>query len=141
MRVVLDTDVVVAGVISPTGASRLWLEAILRRAITPVISVPLALQYEAVLKRPEILARFRLVAGDIDELLDGLVKAAALVRINYLWRPSVRDPGDAMVLEAAVNGAAAWLLTFNVRDFAGAGRLGVRVERPGAAWRELKGTH
>jgi putative PIN family toxin of toxin-antitoxin system len=140
MRMVFDTDVVVAGVISPTGASRLWLEAILRRAIMPVISVPLALQYEAVLKRPEVLARSRLAAGDVDGLLDGLVKAAALVRINYLWRPSVRDPGDEMVLEAAVNGGAAWLLTFNVRDFADAARHGVRVERPGAAWRELEGT-
>ena len=140
MRLVLDTDVVVAGVISPTGASRQWLEAILRRAVTPVISVPLAVQYEAVLKRPEILARSRLAAGDIDALIDGLVRAAVLVRISYLWRPSVRDPGDEMVLEAAVNGGAERLLTFNVRDFADVRRFGVKAERPGAAWREYKGT-
>jgi predicted nucleic acid-binding protein len=88
---VLDTDVVVAAVISPDGASRLWLEAVLRRDATPVISVPLALQYKAVLKRPDILARSRLAIGNIDELLDGLFNVAALVRIAFLAaRPKAR---------------------------------------------------
>ncbi len=139
MRLVLDTDVVVAGILSPSGASRLWLDAVFRGVAAPVISVSLALQYEAVLKRPEILARSRLTAGDIDDVLDAFLKAAVHVRINYLWRPSVRDPGDEMVLEAAVNGGADWLLTFNERDFAGAVRFGVKVARPGPVWRVFMG--
>jgi hypothetical protein len=49
----------------------------------------------------------------------------------------LRDPADEMVLEAAVNGAADLLITFNVRDFTGAGRFGIGVEQPGAAWRRL----
>jgi hypothetical protein len=43
-----------------------------------------------------------------------------------------------MVLEAAVNGRVDWLLTFNLRHFAGSERLGVRSERPGPAWRRWK---
>ena len=40
-----------------------------------------------------------------------------------------------MVLEAAMNGGADRLLTFNERDFSGASRFNVMVKRPGPAWR------
>jgi predicted nucleic acid-binding protein len=53
--------------------------------------------------------------------------------------PMLRDPDDEMVLEVAVNGRADRLLTFNERDFAGADRLGLTVERPGPAWRTWRG--
>ena len=56
MRIVLDTDVVVAGLRSRRGASRVWLRAVLRKEIDVVLSVPLVLQYEEVLLRPDILA-------------------------------------------------------------------------------------
>lgn len=138
MKLVLDTDVIVAGVISPQGASRLCLRAALRRDVRPLISVPLALEYEAVLKRPDTLVRARLNVTDIDRLLDTLLQGAELVDTAFLWRPSLRDPGDEMVLEAAVNGGADRLITFNVRDFAGAAQFGIDVERPGAAWRRYR---
>jgi predicted nucleic acid-binding protein len=56
-----------------------------------------------------------------------------------LWRPTLRDPSDEMVLETAVNGRADWLLTFNDKDFVGAERFGVKVGRPGPVWRLWKG--
>jgi len=34
-----------------------------------------------------------------------------------LWRPQLRDPGDELVLEAAVNGRANAIVTFNQKDF------------------------
>jgi predicted nucleic acid-binding protein len=74
MRLVLDTDVIVAAVISTRSASRLWLGATLRGEVKLLISVPLALEYEAVLKRPGILERTRLVESDIDRMLDGLAR-------------------------------------------------------------------
>jgi putative PIN family toxin of toxin-antitoxin system len=135
MRVVLDTDVVVAGVLSPRGASRQWLMAALRGDVRILISVPLVLEYEAVLKRRDNLIRARAQTADIDHLLDNLLLSAELVEIAFLWRPTLGDPGDDMVLEAAVNGRAELLLTFNARDFAGASAFGIAVERPGAAWR------
>jgi predicted nucleic acid-binding protein len=57
MIVVLDTDVVVAAVVSPTGASKFLLREIGLGRLTAAASVPLFLEYEAVLKRPETLHR------------------------------------------------------------------------------------
>ena len=55
VRVVLDTDVVVAGARSDRGASFQWLLAALERRVILLLSVPLCLEYEAVLTRPEHL--------------------------------------------------------------------------------------
>lgn len=64
--------------------------------------------------------------------------AAALTRIWFQWRPQVRDPGDEMVLEAAVNGGAEALITFNQRDFGGApARFGILLATPSQFLRSL----
>lgn len=135
MRVVLDTDVVVAATRSDQGAAFQWLLAALERRITVLLSVPLCLEYEAVLTRPDYLAAAGATAEEMAQLLDALAEP---VEVSFLWRPLLRDPNDEMVLEAAVNGRAEWLLTFNVGDFAGAARLGVSLATPGAALPELR---
>jgi len=136
MRVVLDTDVVLSAFVSPRGASRLWLRAALQRDIQMVLSVPLAIEYESVLRRPQHLARARASTRDVEMLLDAMVRQADLVAISYLWRPILRDPGDDMVLEAAVNGRATLILSFNGSDFVGAQRFGIGVSAPGPAWHD-----
>jgi hypothetical protein len=49
--------------------------------------------------------------------LDGLAALIEPVETHFLWRPRLRDPADEMVLEAAVNGRADVLVTFNLRDY------------------------
>jgi putative PIN family toxin of toxin-antitoxin system len=138
MKIVLDTDVIVAAVRSRRGASRAWLRAILSREATLLLSVPLALQYEAVPTRPEHLAASGADVRQMRSLLDALCAVRTPVEIPFLWRPMLRDPDDEMVLEVAASGRADFLLTFNDRDFAGAERLGVAVARPGPAWRKWR---
>jgi len=133
VKVVLDTDVVVAGVRSNRGASFQWMLAALERRVTLLLSVPLCLEYEAVLTRSEHLRATRVGAADMRRLVASLVAVAEPVEIRFLWRPDLRDPDDAKVLEAAINGRADWLLTFNVPDLAVAARFGINVGRPGAA--------
>src|ERR1700730_1689216 len=135
MRLALDTDVLVAAVRGRRGASRAWIRAILTREATLLLSVPLALQYEAVLMRPEHLAAS---GASVTALLDALCAVCSPIEISFLWRPMLRDADDEMVLEVAANGRADRLLTVNERDFAGAERLGVMVERPGPAWRSWR---
>jgi len=104
------------------------------RDVELLLSVPLALQYEAVLTRPEHLAAIGASSQQIGILLDALCAVCTPVGISFLWRPVLRDPDDEMVLEVAANGAAELLLTFNERDFGGAAQFGIKVQRPGPAW-------
>jgi putative PIN family toxin of toxin-antitoxin system len=139
MRVVLDTDVLLAALVSPHGASRQWLSAVLRGEVEVMVSVPLVFEYEAVLVRPENLRRANATASEVERLIDAFLARAHPVAISYLWRPTLRDPGDEMVLEAALNGSADWILTFNLADYAGAERFRIKIGRPGPVWRWFKG--
>lgn len=103
-----------------------------------MITVPLFLEYEAVTKRPEQLEACELSRDDVDVVLDVIADSAARVRTSYLWRPQLRDPSDEMVLEAAVNGRADAIVTFNRRDFGAAPRrFGVALEGPRDALRRM----
>jgi putative PIN family toxin of toxin-antitoxin system len=138
VRIVLDTDVMVSAFRSRTGSSRDWLRAALQGEVTLLLSIPLVLQYEEVLLRPEHLATSGATEDSVRAILDALCVVAEPVNISFRWRPSLTDPTDEMVLEAAVNGRADALLTFNERDFAGAKRFGIEISRPGPALRRWK---
>jgi len=132
MRIVLDTNVVVSGIRSPKGASREILHLISEDVVMPVLSVPLFLEYEGVLKREEFLEESGVSGRDIDAILDFLLSHARLQRIDFLWRPLLPDPKDDCVLECAVNADAAALVTFNLRDFPGVKKyFGITVVTPG----------
>jgi putative PIN family toxin of toxin-antitoxin system len=117
MPIIFDTSTIVAGVRSPKGASAEILRRIITNKIIAVCSVPLFLEYEAVLMRPEHLQAANLHPADIQNLLDVLAASIRPVEIQFLWRPMLRDANDDMVLEAAVNGQASAIVTFNRRDF------------------------
>jgi putative PIN family toxin of toxin-antitoxin system len=115
---VLDTDVLVAAFRSDRGASRQLLLGALDGRFELLLSVPLILEYEAVLTRPEHLAACRLKAGEVERVLDDLASVARQVRLAFRWRPVLTDANDDMVLETAVNGNADAIVTFNQHDFA-----------------------
>ncbi len=139
MRLVLDTAAIVAAIRSDAGTSRRLLVAGLERRITLLVSVPLMIEYQAVMTRPQHLAAARLSAQDVNILLDAVAAVAEPVRLAFLWRPAVRDPDDDMVLEAAVNGRADAIVTFNVRDFGKAAeRFGIAVLSPGETMKRLE---
>ncbi|MEZ5730137.1 MAG: PIN domain-containing protein [Burkholderiaceae bacterium] len=71
--------------------------------------------------------------------MDAVVAMAEPVETHFLWRPQLRDPADELVLEAAVNGRAAAIVTFNQRDFGVAPmRFGIEVLSPSAACRRIR---
>lgn len=134
----MDTDVVVAALRSDRGASRQLLRSALDGNIELLVSVPLMVEYEAVLSRQEHLAAMGLTSREVGEILDALAVVAIPVRLSFLWRPRLKDPADEMVLETAVNGGAGQLVTFNIRHLAAASDFGIRVLRPNEAWEEVR---
>ncbi len=127
----MDTDAVVAAMRSPTGASAALVRAVRRGQATLLLSVPLAMEYEAVCRRSEHRLEAGLSSRQVEIFLDAIVAMAEPVLTHFLWRPQLRDPNDEMVLEAAVNGRADAVVTFNVRDYGtAASQFGVEVLLP-----------
>lgn len=104
-----------------------------------MLSVALALEYESVCCEPEHRLASGLSADEVGIFLDALIALAEPVRTHFLWRPQLRDPGDEMVLETAVNGRAGLLVAFNLRDFGSApSRFGIEVLLPAEALKRLQ---
>lgn len=142
MRLVLDTAVLIAAIRSDTGASRWLLRAALerRRGLTLLVSVPLLIEYEAVMTRAEHLCASGLSKANVGVLLDAVAAVAEPVRLAFLWRPTLPDVDDDMVLEAAVNGRADEIVTFNLRDFASvAKQFGIAIMSSAEAVKRLEG--
>jgi predicted nucleic acid-binding protein len=102
---------------SPSGASAAIVRLARQNRLALLVSVALALEYETVCTRLE----HRLAAGisdrEVNTFVDAIIALAEPVTTHFLWRPQLRDPCDEMVLEAAINGEADALVTFNARDF------------------------
>lgn len=113
----LDTAVVVAALRSPQGASAGILRAARHNRVTLLATVALAMEYEAVCRRPEHQLASGLSSRELEIFVTAVISLAEPVEPRFLWRPQLRDPADEMVLEAAVNGRASALVTFNQRDF------------------------
>lgn len=138
-RVVLDTDVVVAALRSPQGASAALLRRVHAQELGMLASVALFAEYEAVLTRPEQLRATHHSAAAMGRVLDELAERVVRVTGWFQWRPQLHDPADEMVLEAAVNGRADALISFNLRDFGDApARFGVVLATPGQFLRSLQ---
>lgn len=137
MRLVLDADVIVAAMRSPSGASAAILHSVRQGHATLLLSVPLAIEYEAACQKPEHRYAAGLSERQVDIFLNAVIAMAEPVETYILWRPQLRDLNDEMVLEVAVNGHADALITFNMRDYGNVPRrFGVDLLLPREAiWR------
>ena len=127
----MDTDAIVAAMRSPAGASAAIIRKARRGKIALLLSVPLAMEYEAVCVRPEHQLAAGLNEQEVRVFVDAVIAIAEPVKIDYLWRPQLRGPSDEMVLETAVKGRANLLVTFNLRDYGTApARFGIEVMPP-----------
>lgn len=128
VQIVLDTNVLVSALRSDKGASFRLLSLLGDSRFEINLSVALVLEYEDVLKRPEL--NLSLTPEEINDVIDFLCANANLCEIFYLWRPILRDPKDDFVLELAVESNCDFIVTFNGKDFAGVEKFDIQVATP-----------
>jgi len=127
--IVLDTNVLVSALRSRRGASYKLLSLVGKGLFDIVLSVPLVVEYESASKRQS--RQLGLTHQDIDDVLDYLCSVGVHRQIYFLWRPYLRDPKDDLVLEVAVESESDYVITYNLRDFAGLERFGLQALKPG----------
>ncbi|MEW6619658.1 MAG: putative toxin-antitoxin system toxin component, PIN family [bacterium] len=124
-KVVIDTNVFVAALLSKRGASYKLLFEISRDKFEQNISTPLIFEYESVAKRET-----KLTNEQIDAIIDMICNISNKCKIFFLWRPYLKDIKDDMVLELAIESQSEYIITYNKKDFKGIGKFGIQVLTP-----------
>ena len=124
MRLVVDTNVLVAGVLSPSGPPGWIVEAILSGEIEPAFNPAIRAEYEEVLRRRELSLKPERVTA----LLDVLERFGLEVTAP-LWPEPLPDPDDAPFLAVAA-AIGCPLVTGNLRHFPARARGPVTVLTP-----------
>ena len=138
LKLVLDTDVIVAAMRSPAGASSAILQAVVRKKVVVAASVALAMEYQAVCGRAEHVLASGLSEQEARVYVQTVISLMEPIHTYFFWRPQLHDPNDEMVLEAAVNGNVAALVTFNKKHYGMVpSRFGLAVWSPSEAIRSI----
>lgn len=128
MKIVIDTNVMVSALKSSRGASFKLLSILPERKYVSVVSVPLVIEYESVLKRADLVPDIS--HKDIDDFIDYLCTISKHQDIYYLWRPFLSDPFDDHILEVAVASKSNAIITYNKKDFTGIETFGLSALDP-----------
>jgi putative PIN family toxin of toxin-antitoxin system len=134
-RIILDTNVLYAGLYSSRGASFKILEAIEEGKLKIVLSTTLLFEYEDILKRNQ--GDFGLSNQAIEKVLDYSCLKSEHQKIHFLWRPYLPDPKDDHLLELAIASGAKLIVTHNTKDFKGVEEFGIRSITPQATLEEI----
>ena len=133
VQIVIDTNVFISALRNDTGASFYLLSLVGENEFESNISVPLIMEYESVAHR--FLRETNLMVSDLNDILDYVCSSSNKHKINYLWRPFLKDPKDDLVLELAVKARSQHIITFNKKDFKNTAQFGITAVTP---WEFLK---
>lgn len=125
MRVVLDTNVLVAGLLSASGPPGWIIEAVLAGDLEPAFDAAIRQEYEEVLRRRE----FQFPPVRIDDVLAAFDQFAFVVAAAAPWPIPLPDRDDEPFLTVA-RASASVLVTGNLRHFPLRVRGGVTVLSP-----------
>lgn len=120
IKVVVDTNVMVAGLIGGKGPNREILRRCLLGELQPFVGNALYLEYQDLLNREQIQALCKQTSVSLMEFLDGFSHVCTPVEVHYLWRPNLKDEADNHIVELAIAAGAAYIISNNVSDFAAA---------------------
>ena len=125
LHVVIDTNVIVSGLLRPYSTSADILRLVVHRSIRLLYDARILGEYREVLLRP----KFRLNRAYVDTLLD-YFKIEGILIAGQPLSSVLPDPDDAPFLEVAISGEADALITGNRRHFPEESHGNVRICSP-----------
>ena len=124
-KIIIDTKVLLSALYSRRGASFKLISLVGQWYFDIVLSLPLFIEYKSIIKRNR--SKIKLSDEKINDILNYLCLVSEHHEIYYLWRPFLRDPKDDMILELAVTARCKYIVTYNIRDFKGVEKFGIKV--------------
>ncbi len=115
--IVLDTNVIVAAQLRGGTVVRSIFRAAFVGHFQPLLGAALFAEYQDVCGRESLFADSVLSKSERTQLLDAVFRVSRWVEVFYLWRPNLHDEADNHLVELAMAGGAAAIVTRNVRDF------------------------
>jgi putative PIN family toxin of toxin-antitoxin system len=128
--IVLDTNVLVSGLLAPTGAPAQLLRLITGSRERLAFDQRILAEYRVVLCQP----RFRITGDEIDQVLEAIEQDGTSVAARPL-KPALPDQDDLPFIEVAVSAGGVPLVTGNLRHYPRpvVNTLGIEIFSP-AAW-------
>jgi len=118
IRVIIDTNVLVAGLISGKGPNRKILRLCFEETLQPYIGNALYKEYQDLLSRENIQALCKQTSFTLSEFLDDFASICKPADVWFLWRPNLKDEADNHIVELAVAANVTYIITNNISDFA-----------------------
>lgn len=116
-NVVIDTNIFVSALMKADTAPRKVLRSCLIGEVRPLMSNPLFSEYEGLMDRAKLFKGCILNHEEREMFLDDFLSVCKWINIYYLWRPNLIDEADNHLIELALAGNAACIVTGNKKDF------------------------
>lgn len=125
MIIVLDTNVIVSGILKPYSKTAAILRLVADGAIQLAYDLRILSEYRDVLRRP----KFNFAKENIEAFLDQAEQEGVLVSVKPL-KNHLPDPDDEPFLEVALSGGVKAIVTGNKRHFPRKDYQGVKILSP-----------
>lgn len=125
MRIVLDTNVLISGLLNPFGPPGKIVQMASSGAVSLCYDVKILAEYQEVLNRPH----FKLEPSQVEAFLDEIKEDGHPVTAEPL-QLRLPDLDDEPFLEVAISGQARCLVTGNIKDYPVSKRQGMAVMIP-----------
>ena len=130
VKIVLDTNVLISGLIVENGPSGKILDAIQKGDLALITSGPLLQEFAEVVSRPHIIRKYPKVTEHAEAILDYLRTHATLFKINSVERVVDDDPDDDLVIASAIAGEAEYIVSGDEHLLALAQHGAIRIIAP-----------
>lgn len=111
IRAVIDTNILISGIISPKGAPRKTVDLAKKEVFKAVTSISINHEILSVLHRPHIYMKYNLNEEAIDGISAFLYEGTILTEDRYAVSKIKNDPEDNKFIACALEGEADYIVS------------------------------